>query len=57
MCGFRRYATSRAATLAGVFTSTVFGFMRAYAMVVMFGREPLGRHAVRRPGAKGRVQR
>lgn len=34
--GFRRYATYRAATLAGVFTNTVFGFLRAYVFVAVF---------------------
>lgn len=34
--GFRRFATYRAATLAGVFTNSVFGFMRAYVMVALF---------------------
>lgn len=40
VCGFRRYATYRAATLAGVFTNTVFGFMRAYVMVALFAVRP-----------------
>ena len=34
--GFRRYATYRAATFAGVFTNTIFGFMRAYVFVALF---------------------
>jgi viologen exporter family transport system permease protein len=34
--GFRRYATYRWATFAGVFTNTVFGFMRAYVMLTLF---------------------
>jgi ABC-2 type transport system permease protein len=34
--GFRRYATYRWATFAGVFTNTVFGFIRAYVYVAMF---------------------
>jgi ABC-2 type transport system permease protein len=34
--GFRRYATYRAATAAGVFTNTIFGFMRAYMFVALF---------------------
>lgn len=38
--GFRRYATYRAAMLAGVFTNTVFGFMRAYVMVALFAVRP-----------------
>lgn len=35
--GFRRYATYRWATFAGVFTNTVFGFIRAYVFIAMFG--------------------
>ncbi len=34
--GFRRYTTYRAATLAGIFTNTIFGFMRAYVMLALF---------------------
>jgi ABC-type uncharacterized transport system permease subunit len=34
--GFRRYATYRAATVAGLFTNTVFGFLRAYVLVALF---------------------
>lgn len=34
--GFRRYATYRWATFAGVFTNSVFGFIRAYVFVAMF---------------------
>lgn len=34
--GFRRYATYRGATLAGVFTNTVFGLIRAYVFIAMF---------------------
>lgn len=34
--GFRRYATYRAATVAGVFTNTIFGFMRAYVLLAMY---------------------
>lgn len=34
--GYRRYATYRAATLAGVLTNTIFGFMRAYVLVALF---------------------
>jgi viologen exporter family transport system permease protein len=34
--GFRRYATYRWATFAGVFTNSFFGFVRAYVMVAMF---------------------
>ncbi len=38
--GYRRYATYRAATAAGLFTNTVFGFMRAYVMVALFAVLP-----------------
>lgn len=38
--GFARFATYRAATFAGVFTNTVFGFMRAYVMVALFAVRP-----------------
>jgi ABC-2 type transport system permease protein len=31
--GFRRYATYRQATLAGMFTNTVFGFVRCYLLL------------------------
>lgn len=34
--GYRRFATYRAATLAGIFTNTAFGFMRAYVLVALF---------------------
>lgn len=34
--GFRRYSTYRGATVAGVFTNTVFGFMRAYVYLALF---------------------
>lgn len=41
--GFRRYATYRAATFAGVFTNTVFGFLRAYVMIALYaGRGSIG---------------
>ena len=33
---FRRMTTYRAATFAGVFTNTVFGFLLAYVMVAVF---------------------
>jgi ABC-2 type transport system permease protein len=39
--GFRRYATYRGATFAGVFTNTVFGFIRAYVFIAMFSVAPL----------------
>jgi ABC-2 type transport system permease protein len=34
--GFRRYATYRWATLAGVFTNTIFGFIYAYVYIALF---------------------
>jgi ABC-2 type transport system permease protein len=34
--GFARYATYRWATFAGVFTNSVFGFIRAYVYIAMF---------------------
>jgi ABC-2 type transport system permease protein len=39
--GFRRYATYRWATFAGVFTNSVFGLIRAYVFIAMF--EVVGR--------------
>jgi ABC-2 type transport system permease protein len=38
--GYRRFATYRAATFAGVFTNTIFGFMRAYVFVALFAARP-----------------
>lgn len=38
--GFRRYATYRWATFAGVFTNTVFGFIRAYVLIALFDAAP-----------------
>src|SRR5688500_3022013 len=38
--GFARYATYRWATFAGVFTNTVFGFMRAYVLLTLFEYAP-----------------
>jgi ABC-2 type transport system permease protein len=38
--GFRRYATYRAATFAGVFTNSVWGFIRAYIMLALFDLRP-----------------
>jgi ABC-2 type transport system permease protein len=35
--GWRRYATYRASTLAGVFTNTMFGFLRAAVLVAALG--------------------
>jgi len=41
--GFRRYATYRAATLAGVFTNTVFGFIQAAVLLAVYAsREEVG---------------
>ncbi|HEV8249019.1 MAG TPA: ABC-2 family transporter protein [Gaiellaceae bacterium] len=34
--GFRRYAAYPAATIAGVFTNTVFGFIQTYVMLAVF---------------------
>jgi ABC-2 type transport system permease protein len=39
--GFRRYATYRGATLAGIFTNTVFGFIRAYILIALFAIRPV----------------
>jgi len=39
--GFRRYATYRAATVGGIATNTVFGFIRAYVYVALFAVRPL----------------
>jgi ABC-2 type transport system permease protein len=33
---FRRYSTYRGATFAGVFTNTVFGFLKAYVLLAVF---------------------
>ena len=38
--GFRRYATYRVATLAGVFTNTVFGFIVAYTYMALWSERP-----------------
>lgn len=38
--GFQRYATYRGATFAGVFTNSVFGFIRAYVFVAVFAAVP-----------------
>ncbi|MDT0270891.1 ABC-2 family transporter protein [Streptomyces sp. DSM 44915] len=37
---FRRYATYRLATAAGVFTNTVFGFVIAYAFIALWHERP-----------------
>lgn len=34
--GYRRYATYRAATAAGLFTNTIFGFMKCFIMTTVF---------------------
>jgi ABC-2 type transport system permease protein len=39
--GFRRYATYLGATLAGIFTNTVFGFVRAYILIALFAVRPI----------------
>ncbi|MCQ4084094.1 ABC-2 family transporter protein [Streptomyces sp. RB6PN25] len=38
--GFRRYATYRVATLAGVFTNSVFGFILAYTFIALWTMRP-----------------
>ncbi|WP_049580803.1 ABC transporter permease [Streptomyces sp. SBT349] len=38
--GFRRYATYRIATVAGVFTNTVFGFILAYTFMALWSQRP-----------------
>jgi len=41
--GYRRYAVYPAATLAGVFTNTVFGFLRVYVLLAIYAqRENVG---------------
>jgi ABC-2 type transport system permease protein len=35
---FRRHATYRGATLAGLFTNTIFGFIQAYVMLAIFSQ-------------------
>jgi ABC-2 type transport system permease protein len=37
---FRRYAAYRGATVAGIFTNTVFGFIRAYVLIELFASQP-----------------
>ena len=36
--GYRRYAAYPAATLAGVFTNTIFGFLRVYVLLAMYAQ-------------------
>ncbi|MBV9024523.1 MAG: ABC-2 family transporter protein [Streptomycetaceae bacterium] len=38
--GFRRFATYRVATLAGVFTNTIFGFILAYTFIALWTVRP-----------------
>jgi ABC-2 type transport system permease protein len=38
--GYARFATYRGATIAGVFTNTIFGFMRAYVLIALFTSRP-----------------
>ncbi|QXE36665.1 ABC-2 family transporter protein [Streptomyces sp. GMY02] len=38
--GFRRYATYRVATFAGVFTNTVFGYIMAYTYMALWNQRP-----------------
>lgn len=38
--GFRRYSTYRAATVAGAFTNTVFGFIMAYTYIALWEARP-----------------
>ncbi|MEO3753325.1 ABC-2 family transporter protein [Streptomyces sp. B6B3] len=38
--GFRRYATYRVATAAGVFTNTVFGFVLSFAFTALWAERP-----------------
>ncbi|NUV80647.1 ABC-2 family transporter protein [Streptomyces sp. CAI-155] len=38
--GFRRFATYRTATTAGVFTNTVFGFVLAYTYIALWDERP-----------------
>ena len=38
--GFRRYSTYRAATVAGIFTNTVFGVIIAYSFVALWEQRP-----------------
>lgn len=39
-CAFRRYATYRAATAAGAFTNTIFGFIKAYMLIALWQARP-----------------
>ena len=42
MPGFRRYSTYRQATVAGLFTNIVFGFLRCYVLLAVIGRRAAG---------------
>ena len=45
--GYRRYAAYPGATVAGVFTNTVFGFLRGYILVALFAhRDDVGGYDV-----------
>src|SRR5262245_54971337 len=38
--GFRRYSTYRIASLAGIFTQSVFGFIMAYTYIALWEHRP-----------------
>jgi ABC-2 type transport system permease protein len=38
---FRRSSTYRGATVAGIFTNTVFGFIKAYVLIALFAAHPI----------------
>lgn len=38
--GFRRFATYRGATIGGLITNTVFGFLRAYILIALYRQRP-----------------
>jgi ABC-2 type transport system permease protein len=40
--GYRRYATYRGATVAGLFTNTVFGFLRSYLLMALLAGQATG---------------
>jgi len=40
--GFRRYSTYRQATVAGLFTNIVFGFLRCYVLLAVAGSAAIG---------------
>jgi len=39
--GYRRYAAYRAATAAGIFTNTVFGFLKGYILLAVLAYQPI----------------